>query len=90
MMAQDRMNALEAYLSEDEARAQKLGTMSAAEAAKAINADGYDFTADELVEFANSIPQENSGELDEAALEGVSGGSWKSFWRGFIAGWRSC
>ena len=64
---------------------------SAEDAAKEINAQGFDFTAADLAEFAESV-QETSGELDEAALEGVSGGgySWerfKSFWRGFYDGW---
>lgn len=93
MLTKEKINALEAFLSEDEARAQKLGAMSAAEAAQAINAEtGFDFTADELAEFAANDSAAGE-ELSEDALENVSGGSWKSwksFWRGFLAGWRSC
>lgn len=78
MLTQEKANALAEYLNKDEARAQKLAKMEAEDAVKALSADGLEYTADELAEFAEAVEKSSDakGELSEEALEGVSGGCW--------------
>lgn len=78
MLTQEKAEALISFLRSDDVRAEKLGAMDSEAAAKAICADGLEITAEELAEFAEAVKQasetEQSGELDENALENVSGG----------------
>lgn len=77
----DRLEALAVYLDENPERAEYLIALSAEEAAVKINADGHDFTCEELGAYAKEIdkliPNQN-GELDEESLDDVAGGriSW--------------
>ncbi len=75
-MNNERLQSLADYMSADENRAEALFSMSAEEAVKAINADGNDFTVDELKDLAKGLESvsEGSGELSEEALDNVSGG----------------
>lgn len=77
-MNKERMQALADYMSKDEERATTLLGMSIDEALTKINADGNDFTVNELREFANGMEtvsvSNGSGELDADALNEVSGG----------------
>lgn len=74
----ERAEKLAAYLKADESR-KALLELSAEDAAVKINADGNDFTVDELTEFGEELKkvalQAESGELDADALDNVSGGS---------------
>lgn len=90
VMTNERTELLAAYLMENETRAISLMEMEATEAVKLINADGYDFTAEELVEFGKKLvefPVGKDGELDAEALENVSGGvsATQAFRAGYIA-----
>lgn len=74
----ERAEKLAAYLKADESR-KALLDLSAEDATAKINADGNDFTVDELKEFCEgvkqAIAQADGSELDAASLEDVSGGS---------------
>jgi len=77
MLTQEKVEALSAFLMKDEARAKNLLAMSAEDAAKEISAEGIELTAEDLAAFsaaAKNAQAEKNGELDEASLEGVSGG----------------
>jgi len=78
-LATERVEKLTKYLLEDESR-KALLDLSVDEALAKINADGIDFTAEELKEFAEDMQKvaakSANGELDEASLEDVSGGVW--------------
>jgi len=77
MLTQEKATALSEFLNADNDRAAKLVKMSADDAVKAMKAEGLEITAEELAEFgelAEKNVKSASGELDEAALEGVSGG----------------
>ena len=80
MLTQEKGKALVEYLAKDEARAEKLLVMDTAEAVKVLEADGLAYTAEELAEFGEalkaSVVTSESGELDEASLESVSGGTY--------------
>ncbi len=74
-MTQARINAIAEVLNADEERAKKLVEMEPAAAAEALKAEGYDFTADELIEFGEIVAKANqAGELDESKLDNVAGG----------------
>ena len=74
-MTQERINAIAEVLNADEERAKKLIDMEPADAAEALKAEGYDFTADELIEFGEIVAKANqAGELDESKLDNVAGG----------------
>ncbi|MDE6035153.1 MAG: hypothetical protein K2G36_04505 [Ruminococcus sp.] len=78
-MTNERMQELVDFLSSDPDRMTELFQMDAEMACEEINAEGYDFTAEELREFGQAIStavvRSNSGELSEDDLEQVSGGS---------------
>ena len=74
-MTQERLNAIAEVLNADADRAKKLVEMEPAAAAEALKAEGYDFTADELIEFGETVAKsQESGELDEGKLDDVAGG----------------
>lgn len=73
----ERTEKIGEYLKADPERAKKLLEMSADDALKAMNADGNDFTVDELREFDTlmvAASMESKEELDTEALESVAGG----------------
>lgn len=74
-MTEERVQNLTNYLSVDPDRMMKLFELTAEDAVAQINSDGYDFTADELKEFAEAvITVSQQDELDVDALDNVSGG----------------
>lgn len=76
MLTQEKANVLSDYLAKDEARASEIIAMDTADAVKALGADGIEITAEELAEYASAVEEAKaqSGELNEDALENVSGG----------------
>lgn len=78
-MATERIEKLANYLAADTEKAKMLVEMDPAEAIEKINADGFDFTVDELKEFAEQMQavasaQSEQGELSADALDNVAGG----------------
>lgn len=77
-MNEERVQVLAEYLSEDADRAQRLLGMDVNEAQQAINADGYDFSVEELQQFAEKLVAvgvaNKEGELNAEDLDSVSGG----------------
>lgn len=74
-MTDNRAEALSKYLTADADRAAKLLSEEPEAALTAINADGYDFTLDELKEFGAAVREvASSDELNEENLENVAGG----------------
>lgn len=77
MLTKERAEILAKYILENE-KTTELIQMTPAEAVKVINADGYDFSVDELKEFASQLQTVSAhvgdGELDEESLKGVAGG----------------
>ena len=79
-MTQERINAIAEMLNADEARMQKLMEMDADQAAEAMKAEGYDFTAEELIEFNRLMTDvvktedDEAKVLDEKSLDEVAGG----------------
>lgn len=76
VLTNERAEVLGKYLTENKERAVALLELSPEEAAAKINAEGHDFTVDEVREFGEQLQKAaaNSGELDAASLEQVSGG----------------
>lgn len=73
----ERTEKIGNYLKSDPDKAKKLLEMNAEDALKLMNADGNDFTVDELREFDAlmvATSTESSEELDADALESVAGG----------------
>lgn len=79
VLSNERAEVLANYLTADTNKAKELLDLPAEDAVKAINADGYDFTADELKDFGevmqkvSSVANEN-GEIDVESLDNVAGG----------------
>ena len=89
MLTQERADMLSKYLENDIERTKKLFELDAAEAAKEINKDGYDFSEQELAEYGEIIkPYLVKGEIDESDLENVAGGI--VITAGTIAGLAAC
>ena len=76
MLTNERAELIGKYLTENKERATALMELSPEEAAAKINADGYDFTAEEILEFGKVMQAAvaKSGELSEGDLDDVSGG----------------
>ena len=75
VLTEEKGKMLADYLMEDQERANRLLSMSPEEAVKELNAAGYSFTAEELVEFGDVLSVAvNQGELSEDDLENVAGG----------------
>jgi len=73
----ERMEALSKYLASDAERLEMLQALSAEEAVAKINADGYDYTTEELIAFEeemNKMAGQQDGELNEESLDNVAGG----------------
>ena len=74
-LTNERAEVLAKYLTDKKDDGFAILDLEAAEAAAKINADGYDFTAEELKEFADLLQKSAAGdELDESSLDDVSGG----------------
>lgn len=81
ILTQERSEVLANYLLADNERAQRLLEMSPEDAAKAINADGNDFTVEEVKEFGKqlqTVAAKPEGELSTDDLNDVSGGAFIS------------
>ena len=75
MLTQERALILNNYLSDDAAKAETLLNLEPAEALAKINADGFDFTLEELMDFAKAVAfAKANGELNAEDLENVAGG----------------
>ena len=79
ILTNERSEKLSAYLTADIERAKSLINLSPEEAVAKINADGYDFSVDEIMEFGEQLQkvaasQSDDGELSEEALSAVAGG----------------
>lgn len=76
MLTHERAQVLASYLDADIARARQLVTLTPTSAMNQINADGYDFTTEELEEFGKQLQSAavRTGELDETELGEVAGG----------------
>ncbi len=77
-MTQERIEKLTSYLTSDVENAKVLVDLDVEEALKKINADGNDFTLDELKEYAEQMKavaaSQSEGELSADALDNVAGG----------------
>lgn len=79
ILTNERSEKLSAYLTADIERAKSLINLPPEEAVAKINADGFDFSVDEIMEFGEQLKkaaamQAGDGELSEEALSEVSGG----------------
>ena len=79
ILSNERAEKLSAYLTADIERAKTLINLSPEEAVAKINADGFDFSVDEIMEFGEQLQkvvasQSEDGELSEEALGEVGGG----------------
>lgn len=75
-MTIDRANTIAKAMGTNEAEVENLLSLAPEVAAEQLNAKGYDFTAQELVEFvefvkANAVQE---GEISEEQLDNVAGG----------------
>ncbi len=82
MLTDERGQELMEYFEADPARAQELLDLSVEDALVKMNADGHDFTQEELEAFDSILcaAPEMDGELDVDDLEAVAGG-FGSFFR---------
>lgn len=87
-MSNENVQKVLEYLNSDEAFAKELLAMHPDQAAAELTQKGVECTADELIQLAEDIKKvmQESGELDVAALEGVSGGSKFTFYLGVACG----
>lgn len=76
VLTNERAEMIANYLKEDVDRANKMSDLSPEEAAKVINANGYDFSAEEIKEFAENLKKvaAQGDELNEENLDEVAGG----------------
>lgn len=77
VLTNERAEVFAKYLTDDKDRANALLELTPEEAAERINADGFDFTAEEVKEFGENLKAavaQQDGELDEISLDDVSGG----------------
>ena len=77
MINEARINEIAIAMGTNEEQIKAMFELSAEEAAAQFQAKGYDFTAEELEAFAANLKSmvSQSEELDENALDNVSGGS---------------
>ncbi len=74
-MTEARMNEIAAAFGTDEEKIKAIASKSLDEAVEYFHKSGYDFTAEELTEFAQTVQDmAKSGELSEKDLEKASGG----------------
>ena len=77
MLTNERAEQIASYLMNNKEYAEELLQLSPEEAVKKMNEEGNDFTAEEIIEFGENLKTASvkNEELDENALEDVSGGS---------------
>ena len=76
MLTQERADIISRFLADDQERAKDLLGMEPTDALKAINAAGYDFTVEELVEYCEALKLAIAqDELKADDLDAVAGGS---------------
>lgn len=74
----ERAEILTAYFTTDKERARKIFALPLKKAREIINADGFNFTEEELktyVDYILSLFSEGSDELAESEMKDISGGS---------------
>ena len=75
MLTKERAEILNNYLSADAAKAEALLNLEPEEALAQINAAGFDYTIEELMDFAKALKLAKAdGELDVEDLDDVAGG----------------
>ena len=75
VLTEARAKLLADYLMSDQEKAKRLFDMEPEDALKEINADGYDFTVEELIDFGKAMSlAANKEELSAEDLENVAGG----------------
>ena len=75
-MTNERIQAIAEALDKNDEQRKALLAMEPVAAAEELKKSGYDFTADELIEFAKLVVEATeSGELDEEKLDEVAGGA---------------
>lgn len=76
VLTNERAEMLAKYLTDKKEVGYNLLDLDASEAVVKINADGFDFTSEELHDFADMMEDTDSisDELDEDTLVGVNGG----------------
>lgn len=77
MLTKERKDLITAYLSTNEEHTKALFNMMPDEAVVQINANGYDFTVDEIREYGENLKrlaEAGDGELNAEDLENVAGG----------------
>ena len=77
MITETRINEIATALGTDEEQIKEMFSLTAEEAVAQFKSKGYDFTAEELDEFAAHLKNmlSQNEELDENALDSVAGGS---------------
>lgn len=76
MLTQERADIISRFLADDQDRARKLLDMEPNDALKEINAAGYDFAVQELMEYCEALKLAIAGdELKADDLDNVAGGS---------------
>lgn len=74
-MTKERIQAIAEVLENDDLRRELLA-MEPANAAEELKKNGYDFTAEELIEFGTLVAEAtNTGELNAEDLDAVAGGA---------------
>lgn len=75
MLSEARINKIVSAMGTDEAKVKELVEMTPEAAAAKFAAMGYDFSAEELVEFGNYLAANvPNGEINENELDKVAGG----------------
>jgi len=76
-MTKERTKILTDYLVENKDKAKELFNLPIEEANERINAEGFDFTVEELKDFAEEVQiyiENNEGELNESDMDAIVGG----------------
>ena len=74
-MTEARLNQIAAAFGTNEEKIREIGSKNLDEALEYFNAQGYDFTDQELAEFSDELKKTaGTSELSEGTLEKVSGG----------------
>lgn len=77
VLVKERADLISSYLVMDPERAKILLVMKPDEACEKINADGNDFTIEEITEYGKNLQaayEKQQSELDESSLDEVTGG----------------
>ena len=76
MLTNERAELIANYLTADKVRGRSLLALEPAEAVAKMNADGNDFTVEEIMEFGKQLRElsAHEGELNAEDLDNISGG----------------